>query len=137
MTRLVLCVVALLAVLMDGCGDEGPREGGAGQTAPSPRAAPQTITEVDSGESFTLAAGSQRRLRLSGEYSWSEPTLRGDSVELARVDYFRDPGFSEWTVVAVRPGTATIAARGTPACAGQQRCPASPLGFQIEITVAP
>ena len=137
MTRLVLCVIALLAVLVDGCGEEASREGGAGETAPPPRAAPQTITEVDSGESFTLAPGSETRLRLSGEYVWSEPTVRGDAVELARVDYFQDPGFSEWTVLAVQPGTATIAARGTPACAGQQRCPDAPLRFQIEITVAP
>ena len=138
MTRLAPCVVALLlAVLADGCGEEASREGGAGETAPPPHTAPQTITEVDSGESFTLAPGSETRLRLSGKYSWSEPTVRGDAVELARVDYFQDPGFSEWTVRAVQPGTATIAARGTPACAGQERCPDAPLPFQVDITVAP
>lgn len=137
MTRLVPCVVALLAVLADGCGEETSREGGTGETAPPPRAAPETVTEVDSGESFTLSPGSETRLRLSGQYVWSEPTVRGDAVELARVDYFQDPGFSEWTVLAVRPGTATIAARGTPDCAGQERCPDGPLRFEIEITVAP
>jgi predicted secreted protein len=137
-TRLALCVFALLAVLVDGCGDEGSREGGGGETTPPPRAAPQTITEVDSGESFTLSPGSGTRLQLSGEYVWSEPTVRGDAVQLVRVDYFQDPGFSEWTVLAVQPGTATIAARGTtPACAGQERCPDEPLRFQVEITVAP
>jgi hypothetical protein len=136
-TRLVLCVVVLLAVLADGCGEEASREGGAGETAPSPRAAPPTITEVDSGKSFTLSLGSETHLRLSGAYVWSAPTVRGDAVELARVDYFRDPGFSEWTVVAAQPGTATIAARGTPACAGQERCPDEPLRFQMEITVPP
>jgi hypothetical protein len=134
-TRLVLCVGALLAVLVDGCGEEGSREGGAGETTPAPRAAPETITEVDSGESFTLSAGSETRLRLSGEYVWSEPTVRGDAVELARVDYFQYPGFSEWAILAVQPGTATIAARGTPACAGQDRCPGAPLRFQVPITV--
>jgi hypothetical protein len=135
-TRLVLCVV-VLALLVDGCGEEASREGGAGETAPPPRAAPQTITEGDSGKSFTLAPGSKTRLRLSGKYSWSEPTVRGDAVQLARVDYFQDPGFSEWLVVAVQPGTATIAARGTPACAGQERCPDGPRSFQVKITVAP
>jgi hypothetical protein len=124
-------------VLVNGCGEEASREGGAGETAPPPRAAPPTITEVDSGESFTLSLGSETSLRLSGAYVWSEPTVRGDAVELARVDYFRDPGFSEWTVLAVQPGTATIAARGTPACAGQKRCPDEPLRFQMEITVPP
>jgi hypothetical protein len=134
-TRFVLCV-ALLAVLADGCGEEASREGGTEETVPPSRAAPQTITEVDSGESFTLSPGSETRLRLSGQYVWSEPTVRGDAVELARVDYFQDPGFSEWTVLAVRPGTATIAARGAPDCPDRERCPDRPLRFEIEITVA-
>ena len=125
LTRLVFSV---LAVLMGGCGEDASHP---------PRAAPQTITELASGESFTLASGSETRLRLSGKYEWTEPTVRGDAVELAPVDYFQDPGFSEWTVLAVRAGTATIAARGTPACAGQERCPDAPLRFQIEIAVAP
>ena len=137
MTRLVLCVVALLAVVAAGCGEEASREGGASETALPPRAAPRTITEVNSGKSFTLARGSGTRLQLSGKYSWSEPTVRGDAVELARVDYFQDPGFAEWMVLAVQPGTATIAANGSPACAGEERCPDAPLRFQIEITVAP
>lgn len=133
--RLLLCI-ALLALLADGCGEEASREG-AEETAASPRAAPQLITEADSGESFTLALGSETRLRLSGKYVWSEPSVSGDAVELARVDYFQDPGFSEWTVPAVQLGTATIAAEGTPACAGQERCPDAPLRFGMEITVAP
>jgi hypothetical protein len=135
MTRLLVCVAALLAVLADGCGEEASREEGTGEMARPPRAAPPTITEVDSGESFTLSPGSGTSLRLSGQYVWSEPSVRGDAVELARVDYFQDPGFSEWVVRAVRPGTATIAARGNPRCAGQGRCPDEPLRFEIELTV--
>jgi predicted secreted protein len=104
-------------------------------TAPPPHAAPQTITEADNGASFTLSPGSGTSLRLSGQYVWSEPTLRGDAVELARVDYFQAPGFSEWAVLAVRPGRATIAARGNPQCADQEPCPDRPLRFEIEITV--
>lgn len=135
-TLLVVCVVALLAVLVGaGCG-QGAREGGMGEPAPPARAAPQTITEGDSGKSFTLASGSETHLRLSGKYTWSQPTVRGDAVELTRVDYFQDPGFSEWTVLAVQRGMATIAARGNPACAGQG-CPDQPLRFQLEITVPP
>ena len=136
MTRLVVCVLALIAVLAGGCGDEPPRDGDAAETARPPRPAPQTITEAADGSSFRLAPGSETRLRLSGEYEWSEPNVRGGAVELTRVDYLQDPGFSEWTVLAVRTGTATIAARGTPACAGQG-CPDSPLRFEIELTVAP
>jgi hypothetical protein len=130
MTRPALCLLALLAVLAEGCGDEPARERDAGAT-PTPAPAPRAITEADSGESFTLAAGSETSLRLSRDYEWSEPTVDGDAVELARVDYIQDPGFSEWAVPAVRPGTATIAARGTPACAG---CP-GPLRFQVRIVV--
>lgn len=135
MTLLVLCAVALLAVLV-GCG-QGAGQGGTEETAPPPSAAPQTITEDDSGESFTLASGSETELQLSGEYSWSEPTVRGDAVQLTRVDYFQDPGFSEWLIRAVQPGTATIAASGTPDCTGQPGCPEAPLRFQVEITVPP
>jgi hypothetical protein len=136
-TLLLVCVVAVLAALVAGCGEESAREGGTGETAPAPRAAPRTITEADSGESFTLSRGSETSLRLSGEYAWSEPTVRGDAVQLAPVNYFQDPGFSEWTVLAVRPGTAAIAAKGTPACAGEEGCRDEPLRFEIEITVAP
>ena len=134
MTRLVLAVVVLVAA---GCGEEASREGGtAGETSPPPSAAPETITEEDSGRSFTLAPGSQTSLRLSGNYAWEEPTVQGDAVQLARVDYFQDPGFSEWTVLAVQPGTARIEARGAPDCSGQAPCPDEPIRFQLEITVA-
>jgi hypothetical protein len=136
-TFLIPCVVAVLAALLAGCSDESAREGATGETGPSPRAAPPTITEADSGESFSLPRDSQTSLRLSGEYLWSEPKVRGDAVQLTPVNYFQDPGFSEWSVLAVRPGTATIAAQGTPACAGEAGCADDPLGVQIEIVVAP
>ena len=106
-------------------------------TALPPRAAPPTITEADNGASFILSPGSGTSLRLSGQYVWSEPTPRDDAVELARVDYFQDPGFSEWAVIAVQPGTATIAAFGNPQCADQEPCPDGPPRFEIEITVEP
>ncbi len=129
-------VVSVIALLVGGCGEDPSRERGAGEPARPPRAAPHAITELASGSSFALAPGSETRLRLSGKYEWSEPTVRGDAVELARVDYLQDPGFSEWIVLAARPGTATIAARGTPACTGQG-CPDTPLRFEVELTVAP
>lgn len=126
MTRLALCIYGLTAVLLAGCGEEAARERG-----PKMSAAPQRITEDHSGRSFVLAPGSETSLRLPGEYEWSDPAVRGDAVRLARVDYLQDPGFSEWTVLAVRPGTATVTASGTPAGAGR------PLRFRVEIAVAP
>ena len=135
MTRFALCALFLLQ-LLGGCGEDSSREGDAGETAPPPpRAAPQVITEADGGGSFTLALGSETTLRLSADYTWSEPTVRGDSVELARVDYLQDPGFSEWMVVAARAGTASVTAVGTPACADQEGCPDEPLRFRVELTV--
>jgi hypothetical protein len=119
-----------LAVLVNGCGDDGPREGDAGLTSPPPRVAPKTITEADSGESFTLATDGRTSLRLSGEYEWTEPSVVGAGLQLTRVDYFQDPGFSEWSVVAVEPGRATISARGT---SGSDK----PLRFRVEFTVSP
>jgi len=97
---------------------------------------PEAITDSDSGGTFTLAAGTETSLRLSSEYVWDEPVVDGDAVELGRVDYLQDPGFSEWLVQAERPGTATISALGEPACAGEDGCPDTPLRFQVTITVA-
>jgi predicted secreted protein len=134
MTRPIFCVLALVAVLAEGCGDDAARERGADATpTPAPAPAPRTITERDSGAEFTLATGAETSLRLTSDYAWSEPTVSGDAVELTRVDYFQDPGFSEWIVQAVSAGTATIAARGTPAGAGG---PDTPLRFQVKIVVA-
>jgi predicted secreted protein len=126
-TRLALCIIGLIAVLVEGCGEETSRDRGAGEPA---RTAPKTITEADNGKSFALAPGAEARLRLPGAYDWSEPTVGGEAVRLTRVDYFQDPGFSEWIVEAVQPGTSTIAARGTPAGPGRR---GRALEFQVEI----
>jgi hypothetical protein len=115
-------VLALLALLAEGCGEEAARE----REPAAPAPAPQVITARDHGKTFTLAPGAGTSLRLSGDYDWSEPAVAGDAVALARVDYFQDPGFSEWAIEAVSAGTATIAARGTPT-----------LRFQVKIVVAP
>ena len=124
-------MLALLALLAEGCGDEPARE--REPAAPAPAPAPQPITERDSGKAFTLALGAETSLQLSSDHDWSEPTVDGQAVELTRVDYFQDPGFREWTVQAVGAGTASIAARGTPTCAG---CPDTPLRFQVRLVVA-
>ena len=126
MTRPALCVLAVVALLAEGCGEEPEREPAA--PAPAPAPAPAAITERDNGKSFTLAPGAGTSLRLAGDYDWSEPAVDGRAVALSRVDYFQDPGFTEWAVLAVGEGTASIRARGT---AAQGR----PLRFQVRIVV--
>ena len=59
--------------------------------------------------------------------------MRGDALEFARVDYFQDPGFSEWDLRRSNR-TATIAARGTPRRSGAMPR-RDPLRFQVRITV--
>jgi hypothetical protein len=125
-TRLIpLVVLALVA-----CGGDG--DPGEGDAAGPP---PDAINAADSGRTFTLALGAETSLRLSSEYSWEEPGLSGDAVELSPVDYLQDPGFIEWLVRAVRPGTAAVSSEGTPACAGQHGCPDEPVTFRVTIIV--
>jgi hypothetical protein len=128
--RAVTRIVPLLVVALVACGGENPVAGD-GATEP-----PDAITAADSGETYTLAPGDETSLRLSGEYEWDEPAVSGDAVELSPVDYFQDPGFSEWLVRAARSGSATISSAGTPVCAGQHGCPDEPISFRVTITVA-
>jgi predicted secreted protein len=125
--------VVALACLLAGCGGEG--SGGEGGGAAT-ETVPDAITAPDSGTSYTLAVGDETSLRLSSEYVWSEPVVEGGGIEVDRVDYLQDPGFSEWLVRAVAPGSATISSLGDPACEGEHGCPDEAVRFQVTITVA-
>jgi hypothetical protein len=131
----VLRVVPLLVVALAACGGDGPG-GPETQTGGAPAEPPEAITAADSGASFALAEGAEVPLRLSSEYVWDEPAVEGVAVELSRVDYLQDPGFSEWIVLGAQPGTATISSLGESACAGQHGCPDEPVRFRVTITVA-
>lgn len=136
MIRAVLCTAALVPTLLGACGGEdAPTSEGPGESTPSPQEAPRVITGADSGGEFRLPVGGETSLRLTSEYTWSEPAVRGDAVTLARVDYLQDPGYSEWIVTAAAPGEAVVASTGEPACAGQEGCADEPLDFQVTITV--
>jgi hypothetical protein len=135
MARALAFLLVLLPALA-ACGADEPAPGGATGTAAPRRAAGDAITAESSGEAFPLAAGAEPSLRLSGEYLWEEPVVEGGAVRLSRVDYVQDPGFSEWLVTALEPGTATISALGTPACEGEHGCPDEPVRFRVTITVA-
>ena len=79
-------------------------------------AARSPITQAASGKVFRLTKGESATLRLSNRWHWSEPRVSTTGVELTPVEYFRDPGFREWTIDAHRIGPATIRAVGRPNC---------------------
>jgi predicted secreted protein len=82
---------------------------GVASAAASP---PRTITERDSGKTLVLRRGVQVALRLPGPWVWAQARTRSTSVHLTPVEYFRYPGYQEWTVRLVRRGRATITATG-------------------------
>ena len=138
MIRELCCAAALVPALLGACGEDGQVGEGGGESttpAPPPKEAPQVLTEDDAGTSVMLPIGSETNLRLPNDYVWGEPGVRGEAVQLARVDYIQDPGFSEWIVMAVAPGKATIVAAGEPACSGQEGCDDSALVVEITISV--
>jgi hypothetical protein len=139
MSRFALALLLVLPLLA-ACGggdDPAAEQTTSGPGAPVP--APETgdaITAADSGREFALARGGETNLRLSSEYMWSDPVVEGDAIELIPVDYLQDPGFREWLVHALGPGTATVSSLGEPACEGEHGCPDEPVRFQVTITVA-
>ena len=136
--RVAVLVLVLLPLAACG-GDEasGPAEEPSPSTSEPapPRQSPQVLTEADSGAAVALPTGGETSLRLSSDWVWSEPVVDGDAVSLAVVNYIQDPGFSEWVVMAVEPGEATITSSGRAACAGQDGCAVGPQDFQVRITV--
>lgn len=84
---------------------------------------PGLVTEMDDGATVTLAPGEEVPLRLDNSWEWEEPRIEGDAVTLAQVDYFQDPGYREWNVVAMGPGEAVLTAAGEPACGDAAACP--------------
>jgi len=95
------------------------------------------VTLRDSGKTFTVRKGRELALRLNNRYSWTGPRVRGTAVRLTPVDYFRDPGYLEWTINARARGTARISATGY-AESGTRGCdpgPCSPRLFRVTIVV--
>jgi predicted secreted protein len=77
-------------------------------------AATAPITQAQSSRTYRVAKGGELTLRLSERWAWTEPHASGHGLQLTPVEYFRDPGYREWRVDAVAPGTFTIRAAGTP-----------------------
>jgi hypothetical protein len=138
MIRELCCAAAIVPALFGACGEDASVGEGGGESttpAPPPKQAPDVITEEDAGSTVMLPVGGETNLRLSSDYVWGEPAVRGEAVQLARVDYLQDPGFSEWVVTAVAPGKARILAAGEPACSGQEGCDATALVVEVTVTV--
>lgn len=93
------------------------------------------ITEAHAGERFRVALEARPLLRLDSAYVWEEPRTEGDAVEPVRVDYFQDPGFFEWELQPVSPGTTVITSTGVRDCPPGSPCPEEVLEFEVTITV--
>jgi len=101
----------------------------AGAAAPS---SSLSISERDSGRTFTLKRTTTAALRLSGKWIWTQPKVRGGAVVLSAVDYRSDPGFKEWQITRRAAGTARITAYGRPNCKG---CARRARSFSVKLKV--
>jgi predicted secreted protein len=101
--------------------------------ATSPEPAPAVVTEADDGRLISLTVGAEIPLRLDSSWAWDQPAVYGDVVTLTQVDYFADPGFTEWIVTAGQPGDAVVTAAGAPNCGDDSRCPPMDvsIGFRV------
>lgn len=131
--------MAIAAFLLAGCAPETPLgeepSPRPGTPPPTPQEGEAVITERDSGEHVRVSLGARPVLRLDSAYVWEEPRADGDSIELIRVDYFRDPGFWEWELRLLGPGTTVIASTGVRECPPGSPCPDEPLDFEVTVTV--
>jgi len=84
---------------------------------PASAATPPLITPAQTGKTFRIAKGKTATLRLSSKWAWTEPRVSSKAVDLTPVEFFVDPGYSEWVVTARARGKATIRATGIPQCA--------------------
>lgn len=94
---------------------------------------PVTVSEANSGQNYTLRAGTRLVARLSGPsiYTWSEPVSSNHAV-LQRLE--GTSGSSSLTsFVAKSKGQARVTATGTPKCYPQ--CLAPSRLFSIKVTV--
>lgn len=94
----------------------------------------RVLTERDSGAAVALAIGESVSLRLSHDWLWSTPQVEGSAVVLAPVEYFADPGYTEWSVEAVRPGKTVVRIEGSRQCPSTADCgPDAQLVYEFEV----
>lgn len=132
----LLLLPALAVVLLAACGASGraPVGGGVSPPAPSAVPVPAVITEADGGRTFRVAAADMPHLRLSGQWVWTEPRTTGP-IGLNPIEYFRDPGYSEWTITRSGTGQATIRSSGSPNCPKGTTCHQGPVAFAVTLVL--
>jgi hypothetical protein len=81
--------------------------------------APRILTLRDSGEKLVLHRGARLQLHLPERFRWLAPRIRGTSVRVTRIAFFRDPGYVAWSIVARSRGTAVVSTAGYPAGDGR------------------
>ena len=90
------------------------------------------MTQASTGKTFRIAKGATMTLRLTNRWRWSEPRVSTKAVVLTPVEYFVDPGFQEWTILARKHGRATIRSFGQPNCS---TCPLTARSFRVTVVV--
>lgn len=133
----LLLLPALAVVLLAACGASGRAPaggGGASPSAPSAAPVPAVITEADGGRTFRVTAADMPHLRLSGQWVWTEPRTTGP-IGLTPIEYFRDPGYSEWTIHRSGTGQATIRSSGSPNCPKGTTCRQGPIAFTVTLVL--
>jgi hypothetical protein len=76
----------------------------------------RVLTLADHGKTVSLAVGEPVSVRLGGPWLWTDPVAEGGAIDVAQVNFFVDPGYSEWAVQGLRAGRATLQINGGANC---------------------
>jgi hypothetical protein len=105
-----MAFLGLLLLLAFGFTFGGVASGG-GSTKPQPLQL--ELRMRDSGRSISMQRGQEAVLRLPDRWTWADPTVTG-GIEVGTISSFRDTGFTEWSLLPTKRGTATVATHGEP-----------------------
>ena len=72
--------------------------------------APKIVTMRHNGATFTMRKGAHRELRLTERYRWAGLRVKGSAIRAVRIDFFRDPGYLAWDLIAQARGKAVVTA---------------------------
>ena len=140
--RWLVALVALLALLVAGCGSAGTTGGGAtsgsGGGASTAQTLPcdgsigahgttpsVTLHNSDASHTATAPVGEVVEIRLDGQHVWKLTSVKPD-VALTRVGAqgALEQGDCVWDFRVERPGDAVVTFTGTALCQPNQACPA-------------